>query len=72
MKKIEEHGAQICIPDKVNFKMKPPLPLTFTNDVISSRDPFSALKIFATFFRFDKWAVCFLNFVLLVSIIIHF
>ena len=44
-----------------------PLTLTFTKDAILSSGSFSGLKIFAMLLF-----VCFLNFVLLASVIIHF
>lgn len=70
---LEEHGAQICIPDKANFKMKH----AFDVDLYKRRNLverfFQRIKNFRhVAFRFDKLAVCFLNFVLLASVVIHF
>ena len=70
---LEEHGAQICIPDKANFKVKH----AFDANLYKQRNLverfFQRIKNFRhVAFRFDKLAVCFLNFVLLASVVIHF
>ena len=70
---LEEHGAQICIPDKSNSKEKH----AFDADLYKRRNLverfFQRIKNFRhVAFRFDKLAVCFLNFVLLASVVIHF
>ena len=70
---LEEHGAQICVPDKSNFKIKH----FFDAELYKRRNIierfFQRIKNYrhiAT--RYDKLAVCFLNFVLLASFVIHF
>ena len=70
---LEEQGAVVCIPDKSNFKAKH----TFDADLYKQRNKverfFQRIKNFrriAT--RYDKLALCFLNFVLLASVVIHF
>ena len=70
---LEGHGAQICIPDKANFKEKH----AFDADLYKRRNLverfFQRIKNFRhVAFRFDKLAVCFFNFVLLASVVIHF
>ena len=70
---LEGHGAQICIPDKVNFKTKH----KFDAELYKRRNLverfFQRIKNYRRVaFRFDKLAVCFLNFVLLASTAIHF
>ena len=70
---LEGHGAQICIPDKANFKVKH----AFDAEVYKRRNLierfFQRIKNYRhVAFRFDKLAVCFLNFVLLASFFIHF
>ena len=70
---LEEHGAVGCIPDKVNFKVKH----EFDKELYKHRNIverfFQRIKNFrhiAT--RYDKLALCFLNFVVLASVVIHF
>ena len=67
-----EHGAVACIPDKANFKIKH----DFDAELYKRRNLvvrfFQRIKNFRHIaFRFDKLADCFLNFVLLASVI-HF
>ena len=69
---LEERGALVCIPDKSNFKVKH----EFDAELYKQRNIverfFQRIKNFrhiAT--RYDKLAVCFLNFVLLASATIH-
>jgi transposase len=69
---LEERGAAVCIPDKVNFKVKH----NFDADRYKQRNLverfFQRIKNYRhVAFRFDKLAVCFLNFVLLASATIH-
>ena len=70
---IAEHGAFACIPDKVNFKTRH----DFNSYLYKQRNIverfFQRIKNYrhvAT--RFDKLALCFENFVLLASSVIHF
>ena len=70
---IEEHGGRACIPDKANFKVKH----NFDAELYKQRNIverfFQRIKNYrhvAT--RYDKLAVCFLNFVLLAASVIHF
>ncbi len=70
---IAEHGAFACIPDKVNFKTKH----DFNSCLYKQRNIverfFQRIKNFRhVAFRFDKLALCFENFVLLASSVIHF
>ena len=70
---LHERGAHVCIPDKSNFKVKH----NFDADLYKQRNLverfFQRIKNFRhVAFRFDKLAVCFLNFVLLASFAIHF
>lgn len=70
---LQERGAHVCIPDKSNFKVKH----NFDADLYKQRNLverfFQRIKNFRhVAFRFDKLAVCFLNFVLLASFAIHF
>ena len=67
------HGAKVCIPDKVNFKVKH----DFDDELYKQRNLverfFQRIKNYRHIaFRFDKLADCFLNFVLLASVVIHF
>ena len=69
---IAEHGAVACIPDKANFKIKH----DFDSQLYKQRNIverfFQRIKNYrhiAT--RYDKLALCFLNFVLLVACVIH-
>ena len=70
---LEERGAHVCIPDKSNFKLK-----HFFDSELYKRSNiierfFQRIKNYRHIaFRFDKLAVCFLNFVLLASTAIHF
>lgn len=70
---LEERGAEVCIPDKINFKTKH----SFDAELYKQRNLverfFQRIKNYrhiAT--RYDKLAFCFLNFVLLASSLIHF
>ena len=70
---LAEHEAFACIPDKANFKIKH----DFDSQLYKQRNIverfFQRIKNYrhiAT--RYDKLAVCFLNFVLLASAAIHF
>ena len=70
---IAEHGAVACIPDKSNFRIKH----DFDSELYKQRNIverfFQRIKNYrhiAT--RYDKLALCFLNFVLLASSVIHF
>ena len=70
---LEERGANVYIPDKSNFKTKH----NFETDHYKQRNIverfFQRIKNYRhVAFRFDKLAVCFLNFVLLASTAIHF
>ena len=70
---LHSHGALVCIPDKVNFKVKH----DFDADLYKKRNLverfFQRIKNYRHIaFRFDKLAVCFLNFVLFASVAIHF
>ena len=69
---LSEHGAFACIPDKANFKIKH----DFDSELYKQRNIverfFQRIKNYrhvAT--RFDKLALCFENFVLLASSVIH-
>ena len=72
---LQEQGAVVCIPYKINFKLKH----AFDSDLYKRRNIverfFQRIKTyrhsiaFAT--RFDKLADCFFNFVLLASSVIH-
>ena len=70
---IAEHGAVACIPDKANFRIKH----DFDSELYKQRNVverfFQRIKNYrhiAT--RYDKLALCFLNFVLLAASVIHF
>ena len=70
---IAEHGTVACIPDKANFRIKH----DFDSELYKQRNIverfFQRIKNYrhvAT--RFDKLALCFENFVLLASCVIHF
>ena len=70
---LHSHGALVCIPDKVNFKVKH----EFDAELYKQRNLiecfFQRIKNYRHIaFRFDKLADCFLNFVLLASVAIHF
>ena len=70
---LESHGVTVCIPDKVNFKVKH----SFDAELYKQRNLverfFQRIKNYRHIaFRFDKLADCFLNFVLLASVVIHF
>ena len=63
----------VCIPDKVNFKVKH----DFDAELYKQRNLverfFQRIKNYRhVAFRFDKSADCFLNFVLLAFFVIHF
>lgn len=69
---LARHGAIICIPDKVNAKVKH----DFDSELYKNRNIverfFQRLKNYrhiAT--RYDKLTDCFLNFVLFASAVIH-
>ena len=69
---LERHGAQVCIPDKKNFKVKH----DFDAELYKQRNLverfFQRIKNYRHIaFRFDKLASCFLNFVLLACLAIH-
>ena len=70
---LAEHGAVACIPDKANFRIKH----DFDSELYKQRNIverfFQRIKNYrhvAT--RYDKLALCFENFVLLASCVIHF
>ena len=70
---LAEQGAVACIPDKANFRIKH----AFNSELYKQRNLverfFQRIKNYrhvAT--RYDKLAVCFLNFVLLAASVIHF
>ena len=70
---IERRGALVCIPDKVNSKVKH----DFDAELYKQRNLverfFQRIKNYrhiAT--RYDKLATCFENFVLLAAAVIHF
>ena len=70
---LQGHGAVVCIPDKVNFRIKH----DFDSELYKQRNIverfFQRIKNYrhvAT--RYDKLAVCFENFILLAASIIHF
>lgn len=70
---IEKQKATVCIPDKSNFKVKH----DFDKELYKQRNIierfFQRIKNYRHIaFRFDKLAVCFLNFVLLAASVIHF
>ena len=70
---LERHGAVVCISDKKNFKVKH----DFDTELYRQRNLverfFQRIKNYRYItFRFDKLADCFLNFVLLASVVIHF
>ena len=70
---LHSHGAVVCIPDKINFKVKH----EFDAELYKQRNLverfFQRIKNFRHIaFRFDKLADCFLSFVLLASVAIHF
>ena len=70
---LNSHGATVYIPDKVNFKVKH----DFDAELYKQRNIverfFQRIKNYRHIvFRFDKLAACFLNFVLLASVVIHF
>ena len=70
---IAEHGAFACIPDKANFRIKH----NFDCELYKQRNIverfFQRIKNYRHIaFRFDKLALCFENFFLLASSIIHF
>ena len=70
---LESHGAQVCIPDKVNFKVKHDFDVELYKQRNLVERFFQRIKNYRHIaFRFDKLADCFLNFVLLASVIIHF
>ena len=70
---LQEHGAGACIPDKVNFRLKH----TFDAELYKQRNIverfFQRIKNYRhVSTRYDKLALCFLNFVLLAACVIHF
>ena len=70
---IAEQGGFACIPDKANFKIKH----NFDSELYKQRNIverfFQRIKNYRRIStRFDKFAECFLNFVLLASSVIHF
>ena len=70
---IAKQGGFACIPDKANFKIKH----NFDSELYKQRNIverfFQRIKNYRRIStRFDKFAECFLNFVLLVSSVIHF
>ena len=69
---IAEHGAVACIPDKANFKIKH----TFDSELYKKRNLverfFQRIKNYRHIStRYDKVALCFENFVLLATSVIH-
>ena len=70
---LEGGGAQVCIPDKSNFKTKHSFDIALYKRRNLVERFFQHIKNYRHIaFRFDKLAVCFLNFVLLASFAIHF
>ena len=70
---IEKRGATVCIPDKCNSTVMH----TFDKQLYKKRNLverfFQRIKNFRhVAFRFDKLALCFLNFVLIAASVIHF
>ena len=70
---IAEHGASACIPDKANFRIKH----DFDCELYKQRNIverfFQRIKNYRHIStRYDKLALCFLNFFLLASSVIHF
>ena len=70
---IAEHEAVACIPDKTNFKIKH----DFDSELYKQRNIverfFQRIKNYRHIStRYDKLALCFFNFVLLASSVIHF
>lgn len=70
---IAEHGAVACIPDKANFNIKH----DFDSELYKARNIverfFQRIKNYRHIStRYDKLAICFLNFVLLAASVIHF
>ena len=70
---IAEHGAFACIPDKANFRIKH----DFDSELYKQRNIverfFQRIKNYRhVSTRYDKLALCFFNFVLLASSVIHF
>lgn len=70
---LAEHGAVACIPDKANFRIKH----DFDSQLYKQRNIverfFQRIKNYRHIStRYDKLAVCFENFVLLASSVIHF
>ena len=70
---LARHGASVCIPDKVNSKIKH----EFDSELYKKRNLverfFQRIKNYrhiAT--RYDKLALCFLNFIFLAATVIHF
>ena len=69
---LQEHGATVCIPDKVNFKVNHDFDAKLYKQRNIVERFFQRIKNYRRVaFRFDKLAVCFLNFVLLVASVIH-
>ena len=67
------NSATVCIPDKVNFKIKHDFDAEFYKQRNLVERFFQRIKNYRHIaFRFDKLADCFLNFVLLASVAIHF
>ena len=69
---LAEHGAFACIPDKANFKIKHDFDAQLYKQRNIVERFFQRIKNYrhvAT--RFDKLALCFENFVLLASSVIH-
>ena len=67
------HGAVVCIPDKINFKVKHEFDVALYKQRNLVERFFQRIKNYRHIaFRFDKLANCFLNFVLLASVAIHF
>ena len=68
---LNSHGATVCIPDKVNFKVKHDFDAELKRNIVERF--FQRIKNYRYIaFRFDKLASCFFNFVLLASVVIHF
>ena len=67
------HGAVVCIPDKINFKVKHEFDVALYKQRNLVERFFQRIKNYRHIaFLFDKLADCFLNFVLLAAVAIHF
>ena len=69
---LEMQGAQVCIPDKKNFKLRHSFDARLYKQRNIVERFFQRIKNYRhVAFRFDKLAECFLNFVLLACFAIH-